>query len=128
MTGPSVQLYETATGLVNSSGGVILTFNGPRLNRTWQGTVSILGAPVSQVFTLSVGAQAFGMVYAPGPCGPYQMLLGQPLSLVATSGLPVGTTVTAILSGVDDPSERATPYTGPTAVTAAAVATPAGSP
>lgn len=128
MSGPSVQLYETATGVVNAAGGVSLTFNGPKLGRTWQGTVSILGAPVAQAFTLSVGAQAFGIVYAPGPCGPYQMLHGQAISLVATSGLTVGSTITLILSGVDDPSEKATPYTGPTSATAAAVATPAGAP
>lgn len=128
MTTGSVQLYETAVGTVNASGGVSLSFNGPKLGRTWQGTVSILGAPVSQAFTLSVGAQAFGTTYAPGPAGPFQMLRGQSLSLAATSGLTPGTVITAILSGVDDPSEKATPYTGPTSVTAAAVATPAGSP
>ncbi len=112
----SVQLNETASAVANASGDVTLKFPIAKVNRTWQGTVSILNAPAGSQWTLSVGNQPFATVYAPGPAGPFQILSGQVLSLSAT-GLTAGDQYTAVLSGVDDPSTKATPYTGPTAVT-----------
>ena len=110
----SIQLYETAVATVQSSGAVTLTLNGPRFNRTWQGTVTILGAPSGSEFTVNVGAQNFGVLYAPGPAGPFQLLTGQNLQLTATLAATLaGSQITMILSGVNDPADRATPYVGP---------------
>ena len=110
----SIQLYESATGIVQASGAVTLTLNGPRFNRTWQGTVTVLGAPSGSEFTVNLGAQNFGVLYAPGPAGPFQLLTGQNLQLTATLATTLaGSQITMILSGVNDPADRATPYVGP---------------
>lgn len=123
MPGPSVQLYKTASATVAVDGSANISFNGPGFGRTWQGTVTILGSPQGTQWTISVGAQGFGESYAPGPAGPYQLLTGQTLTAAAT-GLTPGLQCTAILSGIDDPKENATPYTGPTIVTSVALGGP----
>jgi hypothetical protein len=110
----SVSLYASQQGTIQANGSLTIDLLGPRFNRTWQGTITVLGAPSGTQFTINVGAQNFGLMYAPGPAGPFQLLTGQTLQLTAT--LPTteaGALVTAILSGVDDPADRATPYTGP---------------
>ncbi len=112
MPGPSVQLYQTAYGVVDSIGKITLSMQGPPLNRVWQGTLSIIGSVLGVQFTVSIGNQASSIFFAPGPAGPYQLLHGQTISLTAT-GLISGTSYTAVFVGVDDPSEGATPYVGP---------------
>lgn len=119
----SIQLYQTAQATADSGGNASFKFPGPGLTRTWQGTVTILGATQGTPWTISIGAQAFGILYAPGPSGPYQLLHGQILT-ATTAGLTAGAQFTAILSGVDDPSQEATPYTGPTIVTSVALGSP----
>lgn len=110
----SIQLYESATGIVQADGSVTMVLNGPRLNRVWQGTVTVLGSPSGSQFTVNLGAQNFGVLYAPGPAGPFQLLTGQNLQLTATLAATLaGSQITMILSGVNDPADRATPYVGP---------------
>jgi len=123
MPGVSVQLYQTLGATADSTGNCTMKINGPGFGRTWQGTVTILGSPQGTEWTISIGAQSFGQIYAPGPAGPYQLLTGQTLQLSA-SGLAVGTKCTAIFSGVDDPKEAATPYTGPTITTSVTLGGP----
>ena len=112
----SVQLAQTAVGIANAGGGVTLKFPLPMVNRTWQGTVSLVNAPAGSVWQVNIGNQLYASMYAPGPAGPFQILSGQALSLVG-AGLTAGTQYVAVLLGVDDPADDATPYTGPTAVT-----------
>jgi hypothetical protein len=119
----SVQLYQTAQATADASGNASLKFPGPGLTRTWQGTVTILGSTQGTPWSISIGAQAFGLLYSPGPSGPYQLLSGQILT-ATTTGLMPGDQFTAILSGIDDPREEATPYTGPTIVTSVALGGP----
>ncbi len=112
----SVQLAQTGTGTADSNGDVTISFPIPMVNRTWQGTVSIVNAPAATQFNVKIGNQLYAILYAPGPAGPFQILSGQKLELTAT-GLTARTQYIAVLSGVDDPADNATPYTGPTAVT-----------
>lgn len=112
----SVQLYQTATVTTDAMGNAQLKFGPPRVNRIWQGTVQVLNSPQGTQWTVAVGLQQFGYLFAPGPAGPFQLLNGQTLTLT-TTGLTPGDTYTAVLSGVDDPSENPSPYTGPTIVT-----------
>jgi hypothetical protein len=110
----SIQLYESATGIVQADGSVTMVLNGPRLNRVWQGTVTVLGSPSGSQFTVNLGAQNFGVLYAPGPAGPFQMMAGQNLELTATLATTLaGEQITMILSGVNDSVDSPTPYTGP---------------
>lgn len=112
-----VQLYATQIANADASGNVTITINGPRLNRTWLGSLTLLGAPQGTGFTVSVGAQKYGTLYSPGPGGLFELMTGQ--NLVATaSGLTVGTQVTALLAGADYPKDQAPPYFGPVLVTA----------
>ncbi len=113
----SVLLNQTAQGEGNATGGAEISFSAPRMTRVWQGTVSVTNAPAGTAFTVSVGGQPAGVLYAPGPFGPIQIQSGLALQLAASTGLTQGTFYQAILLGVDDPIENPTPYTGPTAVT-----------
>lgn len=111
----TVQLYETASSVANPLGNVILQFPGPGFGRTWQGTVSVLGSPQGTEWNVSIGAQAFGTINAPGPGGPYQLFAGQSITLSA-AGLTAGSQYSAILSGGDYSKDDAPPYGGPTIV------------
>jgi len=119
----SVQLYQTAFPVVAADGTVTLVIDGPRFNRTWQGTLSILGVPGGTPFAITVGAQAYGTLYAPGPGGPFQLLTGQRL-VAQASGLTAGIIVEGILAGIDQPKEAATPWLGPTLVNSVALGIP----
>ena len=120
MTTGSVQLYQIAQGVADANGNLTMTIRGPFLSRTWQGTISIIGAPQGSEFDVTVGAQLTGTMNAPGPAGPFQLLTGQNL-VVTGVGLTVGLTCTLVLTGVDDPKENPTPYTGPSIPAATAV-------
>lgn len=123
----SVQLYETASSIATLLGNVTLQFHGPGFGRTWQGTVSVLASPQGTEWTVSIGAQAFGVLNAPGPAGPYQLLTGQTITLTA-AGLTAGVQYSAILSGGDYAKDEAPPYGGPTIVNAVVgTVTPASS-
>lgn len=93
-------------------GDLTITFPLVPVGRTWQGSVSVPTAPPGAQISVAVGGITLGLMYAPGPFGPLQLLSGQSLSLTAT-GLPPGATYTAILSGIDEPSGSASPYFGP---------------
>lgn len=116
-------LYQTASAVADANGNVEIYFNGPGSGRVWQGTISIILGPAGTRFTLVIGGQKFGVISSPGPGGPFQFLPNQSITLSASLVTP-GDTFTAIISGVDDPEEGATPYTGPFAVTSVATGSP----
>lgn len=117
--GPSVPLYETASVTVGEDGAAVLRFGPARIDRVWQGTSVVFGAPQGTEFAVTVGGLPFGFLYSPGPSGPWQLLNGQTLELAAT-GLTPGLALNAMLAGVNDPGEAPSPYTGPTIVTSVA--------
>jgi len=114
-----VQLSNTAQATANTAGAVTITFPAPGLTRTWQGSVSVSGSPPGTPWQIFVGGSLIGVLFAPGPFGPVQALSGQAVTVVADIPLVSGQTYTASLTGVDDPSSDATPYSGPVAVSAA---------
>ena len=111
-------LYETSQATVDANGNVTLTIFGPRLDRVWMGTLTINGATSGVPFQVTVGAQPFGTVLAPGPGGPFQLFRGINLTLAASgTAMTQGTLITAVLAGTDFAKETAPPYIGPTSVT-----------
>lgn len=112
----SVQLNQTAQATANAAGTATITFPSVRLNRTWQGSVSVSGSPPGTAWNVLVGGQSVGTLFAPGPFGPVQLLSGQALSLAAANTLVSGNTYVATLSGVDDPSDIPSSYNGPSSV------------
>jgi hypothetical protein len=111
----SVSLNEYATSKSDGSGAVTLKFFAPPVGRVWQGTVTIPDASGSSLWTLSVGGQKFGNLGGPGPYGPLQAQSGQVIQLVG-SGLLPASPYTAVLSGINDPQESPSLYTGPNAL------------
>jgi hypothetical protein len=111
----SVSLNEYATSKSDGSGAVTLKFSAPPVGRVWQGTVTIPDASGSSLWTLSVGGQKFGNLGGPGPYGPLQAQSGQVIQLVG-SGLLPASPYTAVLSGINDPQESPSLYTGPNAL------------
>ena len=116
-------LYQTVSGTVDANGDITLFLAGPGSGRVWQGTISITRGPLNTQFEVIIGGQQMGYVNSPGPGGPYQIFSNNSINLVA-SGALTGSMYTAILSGVDDPMEGATPYTGPIAVTSLSTGSP----
>jgi hypothetical protein len=116
-----VQLYETSSGTVDANGNLTFTISGPRITRTWLGSLTFVGLPGGTLINVSVGAQAYGQMSAPGPGGLFELLHG--ISLVATtSGLTPGLQATMVLAGADFPANQAPPYFGPSLITATATA------
>jgi hypothetical protein len=111
----SVSLNEYATSKSDGSGAVTLKFFAPPVGRVWQGTVTIPDASGLSLWTLSVGGQKFGNLGGPGPYGPLQAQSGQVIQLVG-SGLLPASPYTAVLSGINDPQESPSLYTGPNAL------------
>lgn len=116
MTIGATPLYQTQTSVVDVNGNVEIYFNGPGHGRVWQGTISIIRGSTGKQFEVVVGGQAYGYISTPGPGGPYQLSENQNL-ILTSSGLTAGDSYTAILAGVDEPSENASSYTGPTSTT-----------
>jgi hypothetical protein len=111
----SVSLNEYATGPSDGLGTVTLSFSAPPVGRIWQGTVTIPDASGTSSWVLSVGGQKFGNLAGPGPYGPLQAQSGQIIKLVG-SGLSLSIPYTAVLSGINDPQESPSLYTGPSAL------------
>lgn len=116
-------LYQTTSAVADVNGNVDIYFAGPGSGRVWQGTISIILGPAGTDFVLTIGGQKFGVINSPGPGGPFQFLPNQSVNISASLVTP-GTTFSAIISGVDDPQESATPYTGPFAVTSVSTGSP----
>ena len=124
-----VQLYETAFATVDVNGDLSFKISGPRITRTWLGSLTFVGLPGGTLLSVSVGAQAYGQMSAPGPGGLFELLHG--ISLIATAtGLTPGLQATMVLAGADFPADQAPPYFGPSLITATASAggTPANMP
>lgn len=115
-TGP-VQLNQSAQATADTTNSATITFPAARLGRTLQGSVSVSGSPPGTAWSVAVGGQVLGILFAPGPYGPVQILSGQALTLTATNTLVHNQNYVATLSGVDDPAENPTPYNGPNSVT-----------
>lgn len=121
MTTGFVQLYQTSFATVDANGDLKFTINGPQLTRTWLGSVTFVGLPGGTQVLISVGAQAYGAMSAPGPGGLFELLHG--ISLVATtSGLTPGLQASLVFAGADFPANQAPPYFGPSLITATASA------
>lgn len=117
----SVSLNQRVSGTpVNNV--VTLSFPAPPLNRTWQGSVTIPRALATDLWNVTIGGQLQAVVQGSGPFGPIQVVSRQVLQLVGTVTLT--TPYVAILSGIDDPADNATPFTGPTALPSAGLAFP----
>jgi hypothetical protein len=116
-----VQLYETSFSTVDANGNLSFQISGPQLTRTWLGSLTFIGLPGGTQIAVSVGAQAYGSMSAPGPGGLFELLHG--ISLVATaSGLTPGVQASMVLAGADFPAAQAPPYFGPSLITATATA------
>jgi hypothetical protein len=116
-----VQLYQTSFATVDANGDVSFEIVGPQVTRTWLGSLTFVGLPGGTLISVSVGAQAYGQMSAPGPGGLFELLHG--ISLVATAtGLTPGLQVSMILAGADFPAAQAPPYFGPSLITATATA------
>lgn len=116
MTVRFVSLYQTSQSVVDSNGNCSITFSLPRLDRVWLGTLAITGSTAGTSWQVYVGSQSMGILLAPGPGGPFQVLGGLALTAQAT-GLTPGDNILAALIGTDFSKEYAPPYTGPTSVT-----------
>ncbi len=123
MSPGSLRLYQVASGTADANGNVSLVFNGPGSGRVWQGGISIVSGTVGTLFTLTIGGQPWGAINSPGPGGPYQVWSGQDIELSATKVKP-GQSFVAVMSGVDDPENGVTPYTGPIAVSSVSTGSP----
>ena len=113
----SFQLNEIETGTASASGSLTLTFPAARLNRTLQGSVTVAGSAPGTVWSVLVGGQQIGTLFAPGPFGPVQILSGQSLSVSAIGTLAPGQAYSATVQGIDDPAATPSPYSGPVSVT-----------
>jgi hypothetical protein len=111
-----VPLNQRASGNP-SAGAVTISFPSPPIGRIWQGSLTIPGAASTDVWKVTLAYQLVAVVTGSGPFGPLQIQAGQVLSLAGTVSLT--TPYTAILSGIDDPADDASPYTGPAALPAA---------
>ena len=115
-----VPLNQRASGNP-SAGAVTISFPSPPIGRIWQGSLTIPGAASTDVWKVTLAYQLVAVVTGSGPFGPLQIQAGQVLSLAGTVSLT--TPYTAILSGIDDPADDASPYTGPAVPPAAGSAT-----
>ena len=121
MPGFSLTLHERASG-TPAAGAVTLSFPAPKLGRVWQGSVTIPSALGTDSWLLTIGGQLYANVGGAGPFGPVQVQGGQVLSLVGTVS---GTApMIAVLSGIDDPNDAMSPYTGPIALPGAGTTFP----
>lgn len=119
----SVPLNQRASG-TPAAGAVTLSFPSPKIGRIWLGSVTIPNALGTDVWLVTVGGQLCATVTGSGPFGPLQIQGGQVLALTGTVGLI--TPYVAVLSGIDDPADNPTAFTGPAAL--ASVSAPSTAP
>ncbi len=97
----SRRLREPASAVADASGNLTLTFGPVPSGRMWTGTVAILSAPSSAVWSVSVDGFGLGETTGAGPFGPVQGV-GSETIVVTGSGFTAGEEYDGRLVGSDD--------------------------
>ena len=97
----SRRLREPASAVADASGNLTLTFGPVPSGRMWTGTVAVVSAPSSALWSVAVGPFGLGETTGAGPFGPVQAV-GSETVTIAGAGFVAGETYAGALVGSDD--------------------------
>lgn len=110
----SLPLNQFTPSQTPVNGNVTLSFPAPALDRIWQGSITIPGAPSTAIWELQINDQLVSVLQGNGPFGPLQVGSTQTISLVGSGA--GSSAIYGVLMGVNDPADNPTPFVGPSAL------------
>ena len=110
----SLPLNQFTPSQTPVNGNVTLSFPTPALDRVWQGSITIPGAPSTAIWELQINDQLVSVLQGNGPFGPLQVGSTQTISLVGSGAGSAA--LYGVLMGVNDPADNPTPFVGPSAL------------
>lgn len=104
------QLNETASAKSDANGNAVFTFESPPSGKTWTGTLTCAGAPVTAIFLATIGATSWGDWAGNSVAGPVQCFGSGAQQLVVTAtGLTPATSYALVWAGSSDDTASVQP-------------------
>jgi hypothetical protein len=104
------QLNETTSATADGNGNAVFKFESPPSGKTWTGTLTCAGAPVTAIFLATIGATSWGDWAGNSVAGPVQCFGSGAQQLVVTAtGLTPNTTFALVWAGSSDDTSSVQP-------------------